>query len=42
MVATLEFIFSSPWTFVGTCVLMLIASLWTPISIRHSHGEDGE
>lgn len=33
MVDVLEFIFESPWRFLGVCVFMAIIAYWKPIDI---------
>ncbi len=33
MLEVLEFLFASPWRYLGILVLFLVLTLWTPISI---------
>lgn len=40
MAAALSFIFSDFWYFVGTCVLVAIATQWEPIHIHKEKNEN--
>ena len=39
MLAVLEFVFQDAWHYLGTLILIVVFTLWQPISIRIGKGE---
>ncbi len=40
MLAIMQFVFSSIWTWLGTLILLAVAAMWSPISINHNRNAE--
>lgn len=38
MLAVLQFVFESPWHFLGVCIFLMIIALWKPIEVNVLNG----